>query len=322
MVIDVESKSPKNKLDSEGKNDVNTRDNPDAVDINCCDESFQGYFGDFILREIWNKKRCYFPFVTQIIDQTTDIAVMIQFYQIYTFEAEHNYDCKGINGGYLFWSSVATFCVYRIVSCIWVYTVTDGKKLDTFLQLFDLKLYHALYINFRLHKDKPCNPQRFLQMLEATLESFPQCVIQMYYLIRIGSFPSFKPNFANNLIMVSFIMSIFNISTKTIEEDKVYFLESWRSLEFNKHPFHVNWKYVLRFIWRVFDISLRLVSILLVWLIFGGMVTAIYISFESFILMSLSLKTKRYVKNLIVLVLVLVLVLEEEDWWCVTLSPT
>ena len=297
MDFELKSEIEMKQNECEGKNkDVNTNDNPDAVDVNCCDESFRQFFSDFICKEIWNKKRCYFPFVAQIIDQATDIAVIIQFYQIYKFEKENNYDCKGINGGYLFWLSLTAFFLYRIVSCIWVYIITDGKKLDTLFQLFDLKLYHALYINFKLHKDKPSNPQRFLQMLDATLESFPQCIIQMFYLIRIGTFEnhSFNGNFANNLVIVSLVFSIFNITSRTIEEDKIYFHEHWRLLEFNWQPFHINWRYLVRFVWRLLDISSRFGCILLMWLGLGGMVTFVYICFESFVLILLAMKTKRY----------------------------
>ena len=133
-------------------------------------------------------------------------------------------------------------------------------------------------------------------MLDATLESFPQCIIQMFYLIRIGTFDnhSFNGNFSNNLIIVSLAFSIFNITSRTISEDKIYFHEHWRYLQFDWQPFHVNWRYIARFVWRLLDISARFGCILSMWLRFGGMITFIYICFESFVLILFAIKTKRY----------------------------
>ena len=130
-----------------------------------CSKSFLCKFLKYIPKEIWNKRRCYFPFATHLVDQATDIGVIIKFYQISEYESENNVNCPNINGTNLFCLSLTAFIFYRVVSCIWIYNITKGKKFDTFLQLFDLKLYHALYINFVLNKQTPSNPQRYLQVL-------------------------------------------------------------------------------------------------------------------------------------------------------------
>ena len=199
---------------------------------------------------IWQKKRCYLPCVTHTIDQATDIGVIIQFYQIYKYESENNIDCDSINGAYLFWNSIFAFCFYRIISSIWIYNLTGGRIVDTLLQIFDLKLYHALYINFQRNNVDLNSPQRYLMLLEATLESFPQCVIQLYYFIRVG-----KSGFTieNIIVLVSLITSIINVSSKMISEDKIYFLDNWRYIEFQFSPFHINYRYLVRFCVRAID---------------------------------------------------------------------
>ena len=34
-------------------------------------------------KEMWKKKKCFFPIATHIIDQATDIAIILQFAQLY-----------------------------------------------------------------------------------------------------------------------------------------------------------------------------------------------------------------------------------------------
>ena len=123
----------------------------------------------YIPREIWNKKRCYFGSITHIIDQATDIAVIYEFYLIYDFESsskENN--CPNINGLSLFVLSLGSFLLYRIISSIWVFFITKSL-FHTLLQLLDLKLYHAMYINFAADKVEPNSPQRYIHILEASL---------------------------------------------------------------------------------------------------------------------------------------------------------
>ena len=248
---------------------------------------FSKKFLKYLPKEIWSKKRCYLPSITHIIDQTTDIAVIIEFGKIYIYEKENNVDCPLINGFYLFSMSLFIFLLYRFVSAAWVYNETKSV-FDTLLQLLDLKLYHALYINFLIKKDDPTNPQRYLQILEASLESFPQTIIQLYYLIKIGSDFTSDP-----LITISLIFSIINISSKMISEDKVFFDKSWHKIEFKIKPFYINFRYILRYVLRLIDLCYRLMLTLLFWIIVGGFGVSIYIGFETISLILLAMYSRR-----------------------------
>ena len=190
--------------------------------------------------------------------------------------------------------SICAFCFYRIVSCIWVYKVTSGKKIDTIGQVFDLKLYHAMYINFVLRKPVPSNHQRYLQILEASLESFPQCVIQLYYLIQVGS-KNYGDENTNILIVVSLIFSIVNITSKMISEDKVFLPKPWHSLDFDAKPFSVNPRYLFRCCLRLVDFIQRLLLILLAWVTLGGPTVFAYLGFEFMGLFIISAQLKEYV---------------------------
>ena len=81
-----------------------------------------------------------------------------------------------------------------------------------------------------------------------------------------------------------------------ISEDKIYFDKNWRSMLCCQVKTCVNMKYVARFIIRLFDVTLRVLSILLLWIIIGGFYTFIYMSFESLFLLLMAIWTKKYVQ--------------------------
>ena len=247
-------------------------------------------------KAILQKKRCYLPSITHTIDQATDIGAIIQFYQIYKYEYENNIDCNGINGGYLFWNSLFAFCFYRIISSLWIYNLTGGKILDTVLQIFDLKFYHALYINFERNNVDPNSPQRYLMLLEATLESFPQCIVQLFYFIKVGNSNSGDGfSSANVIVLISLITSILNVSSKMITEDKIYFFAKWRNIDLTYSPFYVNYRYIIRFIVRAIDFINRVIFIILIWIILGGMILYIYLFCEFTFLIIIAAISKRFV---------------------------
>ena len=225
--------------------------------------------------EIYRKKSCYFPIATHIIDQATDIGTIAHFYYIYQRERDGYIDCSGISPFSLFILSVLAFTFYRIVSSIWVYTITCGgiknKRFHAILQLFDLKIFHAIYINFSRNKEKPNIAQKYLQLMEACLESFPQIIIQFYYFIKLDF--TFKGNY---VLLISLIFSIYSVSTRITREDKNCFCKSWR--EANAKCCSVNKYFVIRCLVRLMDVTCRVTFILAVWIYFGGIFAALYIA--------------------------------------------
>ena len=83
------------------------------------------------------------------------------------------------------------------------------------MQILDIELLRALYINYLCNKTEPCDPQRFITAMEASLESAPQALIQMIYLVKTNSFNS------SIIILISFLSSIWSIITKLVSDDKI-----------------------------------------------------------------------------------------------------
>ena len=262
------------------------------IDIKPSKQEIIFKFCKYLPFEIWNKKSCYFPCITHLIDQATDIAVIFEFYQLYVFESIPNpngtrNDCSGVNSGELLVLSCIAFVFYRIISCIWVYNITHSMS-HTFLQFLDLKIYHALYINFVSdHNDgRPNTAQKYIQILEASLEAFPQVVIQLYFFIQV------QLNINQYwVVFASLVMSLY-VSSKMASEDRIYFSTNWQNVCLNKC---INIRYLCRYIFRFCDVFQRIMLILLIWIGIGGFYCTLYILFEIIMLAILSFITKEYV---------------------------
>ena len=250
-------------------------------------------FCKYLPKEIMKKKSCYFPCITHLIDQSTDVAVIFEFYQLYVFESIPNpngtkNDCGGVNAEQLLIISCVAFLFYRIISCIWIYNITRSI-FHTILQFFDLKIYHALYINFisEYNDGNPNTAQKYIQILEASLEAFPQVVIQLYFFIQVEMHVS-----KYWIVFASLIMSLYNVASRMASEDRIYFIKSWQNVFDNRC---LNFHYLFRCIVRVCDVFQRIVLILLLWIGVGGFYCALYIIFELIILFILSVVTREYV---------------------------
>ena len=255
-------------------------------------------FCEYLPKEILKKKSCYFPCITHLVDQSTDIAVIFEFYQLYVFESIPNpngtkNDCSGVDALQLLILSCIAFVFYRIISCIWIYNIARSP-FHTLLQFFDLKIYHALYINFisEYNDGTPNTAQKYIQILEASLEAFPQVVIQLYFFVQV------KMDIEKYwIVFASLIMSLYNVASKMASEDGIYFIKSWQNMFVGKY---LNSRYLFRYIVRLCDVFQRIMLILLLWIGIGGFYCAIYIIFEMIVLWILSLVAKEYVIHCIV----------------------
>lgn len=206
-----------------------------------------------------------------IVDQMTDVGVIVSFYLLYIKESNPQYGsmyCETINPLSLFILSVMAFFFYRFASAVAIYAQTKSWQ-QFVLQLFDLGLYRALLVNYQLKLDRPCNPQRWLQSLEAIFEAFPQTLIQLFFIT--------KTNSLNVLVVVSIVWSLWSIISKTCNEDRLLFEKKYSDA--NSHCFSKQyWKkkqcisvfYVCRIVYRAGDVIWRVLILLLVWVFMGG----------------------------------------------------
>lgn len=232
--------------------------------IICSKEFFQSW-----IKDIWTKRRCFLPVLTHLFDQATDIGVIYGFGKLSFDEFKYGSDyCQEINPLYLFIASITVFLFYRIISGISIYYHTRSW-IRIVSQLFDLEIFRAIWVNYKLHRVAPSSPQRWIQNLEAMLEAFPQTMIQLYFVIKTKTNQVF--------VILSLILSLYTMISKVVSEDKLIFEQEWQeihlkllSLKYLRKGKCCSSRYMIRLLFRCIDITTRVSVVLLMWIVVGG----------------------------------------------------
>ena len=171
------------------------------------------------------KKSCYFPIVSHIFDQITDVAVICEFYVLSTFESKYNTNrfdyCGGVNTLYLFIASIVCLLCYRTISSVIIYQNTNHDIFRVVTQfLFECELFRCIYTNYICHSVEPSNPQRLLQSLEAIFEATPQTMIQLFFIIKTAYYHGNKSSGTVYVVVISVIFSVLSVVNRAIMEDR------------------------------------------------------------------------------------------------------
>ena len=126
------------------------------------------------------------------------------------------------------------------------------------------------------------------------LEAFPQLIIQTLFVVKSGQFDGF--------VTVSTVFSMLSMVNKAVSEDKQLFVKktnftcfprNWQDAQWTYKTFPcVNIRYLIRVLFRIFDISHRVLIIVLVWTQLGGVFVMIAATIEFCVLFAIVIKTK------------------------------
>ena len=144
----------------------------------------------------------------------------------------------------------------------------------------------AIYIGYILKRDSPTNIQRYIGLLEATLESFPQLLISTLFITTSIAYPDIAE--FNPLIVISLLFSLYSLTSRVTSDDKEIYNSNWKELEFDykKCPCKcINYRYILRVLMRFMEISSRLIIYVLLWINMGGLFTGVILCVEGVYLM-------------------------------------
>ena len=134
------------------------------------------------IKLVWKMKSMYLSGLVHIYDIATDVGVIIDWgQQAFAERRGGAHDVRGVNMMAFFVTSIVVFCLYRLVSAVFVYEFS-GKFTRCCMQCFgDLEIYRAIYVSHKLKKQEPGNLQRLLQKLEVLFESTPQALYVTHY---------------------------------------------------------------------------------------------------------------------------------------------
>ena len=241
-----------------------------------------------LVQDVWQKHACFYQMIIHILDQSTDIAVICGFLIIMiqsnndNNNNNSNTNCNGLqldNMEYLFVFSLVFLLSYRIVTGVAVSIAIKNAFPAIGQLLMEIILYRAIWVNYHLNRNQPCRPQKWLQQMESMLQSFPQSIVQMYFLLETDfvSSDTFKA-----LIVLSIIFSILSLVNMSLLQDEIL-LGKFKS-RFN--TLNYNFMYLLHALFRILDISGRVSILALVWSTLGGYIAGLSIGLEFLLLLA------------------------------------
>ena len=250
----------------------------------CCNRHVKDFFTIW-WNEIKRLKTCYLVALRHELDQVTDIAVMIEFGKLARQEKTSDKQCEPVNFDWLLRFSVVFFLLYRLISAYSLYDITRKPRRFVY-QLFDLELFRTLLVNHAAKSKSACNPQRWIQSLEAIWESTPQALIQLFYIVQISTVGK-RPNW---IVLVSFGYSILSIANKSTSEDKLAFKRKYQTFSKSKKG------YLVRVLFRIIDVTYRTSIIFLIWILFGGfwLITVLLLEASILLIFIFGCKKKDY----------------------------
>eukprot|EP01084_Bolivina_argentea_P299142 515626_1 len=215
----------------------------------------------------------YGPLLVHMFDTATDAGVLVEWYLLAQQEKnDSNFNVPGLDMTVMFWCNMSTILLYRVISTVWIYRLTHSVS-HSILQFFDVLLFKAIYVCWKLKRKEPSNPQQYLQKLEGVFESTPQALLQLIYSIRLKSFSN------SPIVTISFFFSLISLAMRSVSDDKILFKETSKVLDFKKskceqcttcYRCSISCSYITRVIFRIIDVSHRILLLALFWIVIGG----------------------------------------------------
>eukprot|EP01084_Bolivina_argentea_P157718 274817_1 len=240
----------------------------------------------------WNMSAIYGSLIIHIWDMATDIAVMIKWYSDGSTASPTKW--LSSNGDIdllaLFILSILFVLLYRIIASLMIYSLTKSPLRVLSQLIFDLEIYRTIFISFKLKLSEPGYIQTWLQKLEATFESLPQAVLQISYLARIENWNEEEDS---TVVITSILLSLVTMAERFERDDKLYFPYDMYYITKETFPY-ISFPYIIRFTWRLCEVTCRTFIFVLIWLTIGGYLLSFIFIFEALLIIYISSREGKY----------------------------
>eukprot|EP01083_Nonionella_stella_P252786 870577_1 len=238
-------------------------------------------------KTIFKMRKIYGSVLVHLYDTATDVGVMIDWWFLAQDE-KRGYNYESIDMANLFWASVGFLTLYRIVGIIMVLMSEDRDDPRTysfcaFLAVFDMYIIRTVWVAIENGEEEPHPKQRLVQLMESLCESLPQILLQTVFIIRGYNNQSLKESSSVTLVVLSLAASVLSITNKFVWIDRPVYTEYWRDPRTKSGggcPFGINYRWILRILYRFSMIFVRFVGLSLIWVILGGAFLPMYIVFS------------------------------------------
>ena len=90
----------------------------------------------------------------------------------------------------------------------------------------------TIYVGHILRRKSASNMQRYIGLLEASLESFPQLLMSTFYVVTLAAYDNTGESFSP-IITISLLSSLYSLTSRVSNDDKSVFNTKWKNLEYN-----------------------------------------------------------------------------------------
>ena len=208
---------------------------------------------------VCSKRSIYSTILVYGFDIITDFKVMHYWY---------------INGFYIFAGlSLSTILTYRIVSATSVFQATSYRKgkykrfIYGLMQFFDVYIFYEV---LQSHQNQRKTDRLYwINAMEASLESAPQLILQLVYLVKYASISNGQ-NTPSTIVAFGLFFSVYKLGMTVMGADKNCVVKEAKS-------FTKSYKYYVRFLFRICELGSRVFMYVLIWSVFGGFVFGIIV---------------------------------------------
>ena len=208
----------------------------------------------------WKFRHSYLIVLISLLNQVSDIYVIIHLYFV-----KDKCDSQNINLEWYFYCTLSIFLFYRFASCGIIYSFSYGNLTLSLCQFFQLSFVLTFPVIYEFPSIKISGFQRYMTMLEAALESFPEFIVQ-FHLLTILDFNQTRifSSWFFSILVISLVFSFLNILTAKVAQD-VAIIGKF-------HKYHM--------IWRIINVSSRLLLFFSIWKIIGPVWFIAIVMFE------------------------------------------
>jgi len=233
--------------------------------------------------------------ITYMFDTGSELGVLLNWYLL-----NQGSNCSGIFGGnvdlcqntrrlvnleLLFWASVTVILLHRSYSAYQVFKLTHSPwrfMLQFFLDAEMLRIVHInLNVSDTVYESVPL--LRYFRQVEATVESIPQIILQLVFVIQAPAEATNALNvlsifFSFRTILVAGITQYRGVLKPRYSEFE--FKRSWR--EFRKNGFWcINRQLTFFLAYVFFDVILRALLLSFLWVAAGPVIFIVWVTLES-----------------------------------------
>eukprot|EP01083_Nonionella_stella_P126419 382626_1 len=247
-------------------------------------------FCELWVKIVWKMRSVYSSLAVHSFDVLTDVLVIIQWMN------EPNTPDDHIDPRVMAYSAIAVIVFSRVLSAVAIF-IKERDLIRSFLQLFDLLIFQEIYeshhkivsqfknkqLKDKQHPIESTLSFKYVRNMEAIFESVPEAVLQLVYVMRVGTS---KIDTDQIIFIVSIVQSIISMTNSILNNDYTMMKEDkWAKYKKRLPP---SFEFFKHAICRTSEIIYRIGLLALFWTVCGGEAFAVLLGVELFLI---SLKT-------------------------------